>query len=92
MSGTHTATQRPSKPPPVGPAPPAPASAPPNPPATNGSKPHVNGVQKAKKKTDLPIDPQTVLDSLKNRIAALEEEKTHADEEEGRIGNVFQLC
>ena len=49
-------------------------------------------VQKAKKKTDLPIDPQTVLDSLKNRIAALEEEKTHADEEEGRIGNVFQLC
>ena len=95
------ATQRTSKPPPNGPTPPAPESAPSTPPPlvpANGSvsKPLTNGthspahshgqIQKGKKKVDNTVDPQAMYESLKNRIAYLEEELIHADEEEERFG------
>lgn len=95
--------QRPSKPPPAGPAPLAPAAAPPNPPASagsaatvNGAKPASapNGTSKAKKgtaKQETSVDPQAMYESLKNKIAALEEELNHADEEELKIGAYFML-
>ncbi|KIJ66232.1 hypothetical protein HYDPIDRAFT_86966 [Hydnomerulius pinastri MD-312] len=89
-----------AKPPPTGPAPPAPAVAPPAPPnhavqlpATTRPPPHpstaVNGThshnQKAKKKNDAPVDPAAMYESLKNRIAALEEEEVLEEEEERRF-------
>ena len=49
------------------------------PPAVNGSH-----SQKGKKRADT-VDPAAMYESLKNRIAALEEEEVHADEEERRI-------
>ncbi|KAF9245839.1 hypothetical protein BU15DRAFT_85515 [Melanogaster broomeanus] len=89
-TSSHTNSQsqpaaRMAKPPPTGPAPPAPVLAPPVPPnhaaqspTTNRPLPHpsvVNGAQKAKKKNDTPVDPAAMYESLKNRIAALEEEE-----------------
>ncbi|KAG1754939.1 uncharacterized protein EDB91DRAFT_1233743 [Suillus paluster] len=89
---------RPAKPPPTGLAPSAPAVAPPllpnhpNPPTPNRTvPPHsnntvVNGTyshnQKGKKKNDVPVDPATMYESLKSRIAALEEEEVLEEEEE----------
>lgn len=96
MSSVPATAQRPSKPPPAGPAPPAPGSVPPNPPATNGYKSYANGTHvKGKKKADLPVDPQAMYESLKSKIAALEEELIHADEEEERFGKmpcINELC
>lgn len=101
MSGTPSTApqsqqQRASKPLPTGPAPPTPGAAPPNPPVNGAgasSKAQVNGThpphassQKGKKKADIPVDPQAMYESLKSKIAALEEELIHADEEEERFG------
>ena len=41
---------------------------------------------KGKKRNDVPIDPATMYESLKNRIAALEEEEVLEEEEERRYG------
>lgn len=89
---------RPAKPPPTGLAPSAPSVAPPllpnhpNPPIPNRTlPPHsnntvVNGTythnQKGKKKNDTPVDPAAMYESLKSRIAALEEEEVLEEEEE----------
>ncbi|KAG6889980.1 hypothetical protein C0995_012940 [Termitomyces sp. Mi166 len=65
-----------------------------HPPATNRSNPphnHTPGTnghqhtQKGKKKNDAPLDPATMYESLKNRIAALEEEEVLEEEEERRF-------
>ena len=91
--------QRPSKPPPPGPAPSAPVtnmqanldnsngSAVAKPLQNTHTPPNVNGShnQKGKKKSEQPVDPAAMYESLKNRIAALEEEEVIADEEERRI-------
>ncbi|KAF9074880.1 hypothetical protein BDP27DRAFT_1213506 [Rhodocollybia butyracea] len=81
-----------AKPPPAGPAPPAPLSVPPNPPSHSHShppqthpSPAANGAHKGKKKNDVPVDPATMYESLKNRIAALEEEEVIEEEEERRF-------
>ncbi|EPQ61402.1 hypothetical protein GLOTRDRAFT_102217 [Gloeophyllum trabeum ATCC 11539] len=97
---------RTAKPPPTGPAPPAPASAPPVPPNhtqpqqpprsnSHGPPPAVNGAhshpQKGKKKNEPPpVDPATMYESLKNRIAALEEEEVHEEEEERKFAEEAQ--
>jgi hypothetical protein len=96
MNGTTpNASSRSTKPPPAGPAPPAPASAPPPPPnsarpsapVSNHTHSHINGhTAKARKKNDAPVDPATMYESLKNRIAALEEEEVLEEEEERRFG------
>ncbi|TFK77417.1 hypothetical protein BDN72DRAFT_42051 [Pluteus cervinus] len=83
---------------PAGPAPPAPATAPPAPPThaslpsnnkSNNSNhthpPAVNGTGKAKRRNDVPIDPATMYETLKNKIAALEEEEVLEEEEERRF-------
>ncbi|KAG8219559.1 hypothetical protein J3R82DRAFT_510 [Butyriboletus roseoflavus] len=87
-ANTHSPPPRTPKPPPSGPAPPAP----PNPPAQSSSTARpplhpstVNGTQKAKKKNDAPVDPAAMYESLKNRIAALEEEEVLEEEEERRF-------
>ncbi|KAG6380927.1 hypothetical protein JVT61DRAFT_5320 [Boletus reticuloceps] len=95
MNGANNLPRTP-KPPPAGPAPPAPLvspPAPPLPPAQSSSTtrtplhpPTVNGTQKAKKKNDAPVDPAAMYESLKNRIAALEEEEVLEEEEEQRFG------
>lgn len=84
MNGTSTTTAtvplKAAKPPPPGPAP---VVAPPAPPTT---KPVANGAtSKGKKKTE-PMDPATMYETVKSRIAALEEEEVHGEEEERRIG------
>jgi len=91
-------TAKPAKPSPPGPAPPVPASAPPvpptaaqspvRPPATPQPAPApVNGTQATKKKrNEPPVDPVTMYESVKNRIAALEEEEVLEEEEERRFG------
>ncbi|KAI0094430.1 hypothetical protein BDY19DRAFT_912732 [Irpex rosettiformis] len=80
------------KPPPTGPTPPAPSAAPPAPPNNNANasaptrQPNgtvVNG--KGKKKPDPPVDPSQLYESLKNRIATLEEDMIHNEEEGKRI-------
>ncbi|KAF7972588.1 hypothetical protein HWV62_17386 [Athelia sp. TMB] len=45
----------------------------------------VNGTQKGKKRNDTPVDPATMYESLKSRIAALEEEEVLEEEEERRF-------
>ncbi|KAG6817927.1 hypothetical protein H0H87_012395 [Tephrocybe sp. NHM501043] len=50
-------------------------------PGTNG---HHHHSQKGKKRNDAPVDPATMYESLKNRIAALEEEEVLEEEEEKR--------
>ena len=84
------------------PAAPAPATVPPAPPNTqqnrppNTHPPPINGTHhpsqhaKAKKKPDPPVDPATMYESLKNRIAALEEEEVLEEEEERRFGVFFE--
>ncbi|KAH7910925.1 hypothetical protein BJ138DRAFT_1086564 [Hygrophoropsis aurantiaca] len=95
----NNSNTRPAKPPPAGPAPLAPAVPPPAPPnnasqpPANRPPPHpstaVNGThthnQKGKKKVDTPVDPATMYESLKSRIAALEEEEVLEEEEERRF-------
>ena len=78
------------------PAPPNNASVQPatvqQPPANRQPNGPVNGThtnnnnQKGKKKSDPPVDPSQLYESLKNRIATLEEEEIHNEEEERRIG------
>lgn len=94
MSSAPTTAQRPSKPPSAGPAAFTLGSGPDPKPIYNPAflKPHSNGAQKGKKKADLPVDPQAMYESLKSKIAALEEELIHADEEEERFGNVPNSC
>ncbi|PPQ69792.1 hypothetical protein CVT26_014180 [Gymnopilus dilepis] len=99
MSTAETTTQqstpatRQAKPPPAGPAPPAPATAPPAPPNhannVNGHPPPAQNA-KGKKRNDVPIDPATMYESLKNRIAALEEEEVLEEEEERRFAEEAQ--
>ncbi|KAH9486280.1 Small ubiquitin-related modifier 1 [Psilocybe cubensis] len=91
----HTAPPpRQPKPPPAGPAPPAPATAPPAPPNqtnnVNGHHPPPAQTSKGKKRNDVPIDPATMYESLKNRIAALEEEEVLEEEEERRFAEEAQ--
>ncbi|OSD03310.1 hypothetical protein PYCCODRAFT_1365985 [Trametes coccinea BRFM310] len=101
MNGAQTARQ--GRPAPAGPTPPAPAAAPPVPPSTAhtqpGTRPQngaaVNGThppaQKGKKKAaDQPVDPSQMYETLKNRIAALEEEEVHEEEEERRFAEEAQ--
>ncbi|KAI0033971.1 hypothetical protein K488DRAFT_46527 [Vararia minispora EC-137] len=87
MTAQPTTTSRTPKPPPTGPAPPAPkpSSAP-----ANGAP--ANGVlTKGKKKTEpTPVDPAAMYESLKNRIAALEEEEEQEEEEERRYAEEAQ--
>ena len=56
----------------------------------------INGhhAQKGKKRNDVPVDPATMYESLKNRIAALEEEEVLEEEEERRYGihRLITLC
>ncbi|GBE77577.1 hypothetical protein SCP_0104570 [Sparassis crispa] len=96
MNGASTA--RHGRPAPTGITPPAPAAAPPAPPnhahpppvarpsngaAVNGTHPPI---QKGKKKAaEQPVDPSQMYETLKNRIAALEEEEVHEEEEERRF-------
>ncbi|KAF8274326.1 hypothetical protein EI94DRAFT_1825664 [Lactarius quietus] len=88
MNGTMTTTTttttvalpRTPKPPPTGPvpAPPSGSVRQPHPAVTNG---------KSKAKADpAPIDPAAMYESLKSRIAALEEEEVFVEEEERRYG------
>jgi hypothetical protein len=104
---TPNASAKLAKPAPAGPAPPAPAAAPPVPPTHSHSAPanrslpshnHATGVNgahtqtaKGKKKTETPVDPAAMYESLKNRIAALEEEEVLEEEEEKRFG-VCECC
>ncbi|KAK7058474.1 hypothetical protein VNI00_002108 [Paramarasmius palmivorus] len=80
------------------PATPAPASVPPDPPNTQQNRPNnhthppaVNGNHhqpqhaKGKKKNEAPVDPAAMYESLKSRIAALEEEEVLEEEEERRF-------
>ncbi|KAF9015699.1 hypothetical protein BDQ17DRAFT_1341500 [Cyathus striatus] len=63
------------------------------PPAHRSPHTQVNGHQpsKAKKKNDpAPVDPATMYESLKNRIAALEEEEVLEEEEERRFAEEAQ--
>ncbi|KIJ53495.1 hypothetical protein M422DRAFT_25368 [Sphaerobolus stellatus SS14] len=87
-----------AKPAPTGPAPPAPAPAPPTAPtntstAANGATSHGHppatnaaSSQKGKKKAEA-VDPVTMYETVRNRIAALEEEEVHGEEEERRIAD-----
>ena len=53
-------------------------------PDVNGHPPSQSG--KGKKRNDAPVDPARMYESLKNRIAALEEEEVLEEEEERRFG------
>lgn len=57
-------------------------------PPPNRNQPAANGRNQGnKKKADpAPVDPAAMYESLKNRIAALEEEETHGEEEERTFG------
>lgn len=75
------------------PAPPAPAHPPAHRhgalPPTNGAHHHhppAGGAKPKKKGEPSPVDPAAMYESLKNRIAALEEEEVHEEEEERRFG------
>lgn len=90
------------KPPPTGPTPPAPSAAPPAPPNNTVNGPPVqtrqpNGTAvngKGKKRPDPPVDPSQLYESLKNRIATLEEDMIHNEEEGKRIREflIMVLC
>ncbi|KAI0828866.1 hypothetical protein BC628DRAFT_1417264 [Trametes gibbosa] len=101
MNGAQSV--RHSRPVPAGPTPPAPAAAPPVPPnaahTLPGTRPPngapVNGshapVPKGKKKApEQPLEPSQMYETLKNRIAALEEEEVHEEEEERRFAEEAQ--
>jgi hypothetical protein len=83
-----------AKPPPTGPAPSAPQVTHSLPQLHNHPHPHplahsrlVNGAQKGKKSGEkTPVDPAAMYESLKSRIAALEEEEVMEEEEERKFG------
>ncbi|KAJ3508615.1 hypothetical protein NLJ89_g5660 [Agrocybe chaxingu] len=79
---------RQAKPPPTGPAPPAPPAPPNHTHGVNGHPPPQNA--KGKKRNDVPVDPATMYESLKSRIAALEEEEVLEEEEERRFAEEAQ--
>ncbi|VDC05800.1 unnamed protein product [Peniophora sp. CBMAI 1063] len=86
-TSTQTQTARTQKPPPAGPAPPAPQpSANSNPNSTAPPPARTNGTAggKGKKKAEPPPppDPAAMYESLRNRIAALEEHEVQEEEEE----------
>ena len=97
-ASTRLAKPVPAGPAPLAPvaAPPVPPNHPQSAPASRGSvAPHnhippINGTRaqtaKTKKKNDAPVDPAAMYESLKNRIAALEEEEVLEEEEEKRFG------
>ncbi|KAF8738662.1 hypothetical protein AX14_010759 [Amanita brunnescens Koide BX004] len=91
----HVSTRQP-KSHPIGPAPPVPTTAPPAPPSHQTQNRHVNGQHtqntKGKKRTDPPppVDPATMYESVRNRIAALEEEEVLEEEEERRFAEEAQ--
>jgi hypothetical protein len=77
---TTVALPRTPKPPPAGPAP--------SPPSGSVRQPHpavTNGKSKAKVEP-AAVDPAAMYESLKSRIAALEEEEVFVEEEERRYG------
>ncbi|TCD71175.1 hypothetical protein EIP91_012124 [Steccherinum ochraceum] len=98
MNGTQTATRQ-AKPPPTGPAPPPPTTTTPNTAnTTTNHAPKTNGVHgtapaaqqpppKGKKKNPepAPVDPSQMYETLKNKIAALEEDAVHEEEEERKF-------
>lgn len=97
MNGTQSARQ--GRPAPAGPTPPAPAAAPPVPPNAAHTQPgtrppngapangtHAPAPKGKKKAAEQPVDPSQMYETLKNRIAALEEEEVHEEEEERRFG------
>jgi hypothetical protein len=53
-------------------------------PVANGQQPQASSGKKGKR-ADAPLDPATLYESLKNRIAALEEEEEIEEEEERQI-------
>ncbi|KAF8346970.1 hypothetical protein F5887DRAFT_882756 [Amanita rubescens] len=92
----HASTRQP-KSHPIGPAPPVPTTAPPAPPSHQSpNTKHVNGQHtqntKGKKRTDPPppVDPATMYESVRSRIAALEEEEVLEEEEERRFAEEAQ--
>ena len=103
MNGTQTA--RHAKPPPTGPTPPAPSGAPPVPPNHRQPTAPVNGTQhnhsnttttntpqkgNKKKQTDPQADASQIYETLKSKIAALEEDAVHEEEEEKKF-SMFSL-
>jgi hypothetical protein len=60
----------------------------------NATRAPVNGAHpppsKSKKKEPAPVDPAAMYETLKNRIAALEEEEVLEEEEEKRFGEFPQ--
>lgn len=105
INNSQNASTRLAKPPPSGPTPPVPGIAPvppnhshpppvsrTNPPLHSHSAP-VNGNHptnmRGKKKPEPPVDPAAMYESLKNRIAALEEEEVIEEEEEKRFGAAY---
>ncbi|KAH8102404.1 hypothetical protein BXZ70DRAFT_928439 [Cristinia sonorae] len=101
MNGTQTASRQAKPPPTgPAPLPPPSSSIPHIIPSPNGAKPGTNGVhgnnpnaaptaqqQKGKKKAaePIPVDPSQMYETLKNKIAALEEDAVHEEEEERRF-------
>lgn len=66
---------------------------------TSSQHPHPNSAalkqtqtqtqQPAQKKKSDAVDPVAMYETVRNRIAALEEEEVHGEEEERRIGALF---
>ena len=81
-NGTASTTQH-QKPKPVGDLPPAPLAAVKG--ATNGTMNGTSTTGKGKKEPP-PPDPAAMYESVRNRIAALEEEEVHGEEEDRRVG------
>lgn len=77
------------------PAPPTTTRAPPRTNATGTSSAPVNGTttsSKTKKKEPVPPDTATLFENVKNRIAILEEDKRHLEDDERRAGkSVLQV-
>jgi hypothetical protein len=92
IANASNATKSMAKPPPTGPTPPAPVSArPAQPNGVPASKPPqvANGAARNNRNVKRPIeppDPVTMYESVRSRIAALEEEEVHGEEEERTIG------
>lgn len=61
-----------------------PGTRPPNGAPANGA--HAPAPKGKKKAAEQPVDPSQMYETLKNRIAALEEEEVHEEEEERRFG------